>query len=88
MLRHGPQSGAGDVRDSKWGLPFKKLCRLKANETVVFAFVVYKSKADRSRVNARVHKDPRMQPKPGKKLVMPFDLKRFSVGGFKALVST
>lgn len=78
----------GDALDSKWGLPFKKLCKLKANETVVFAFVVYKSKADRNRINAKVYKDPRMQPKPGKKFVMPFDMKRFSMGGFKALVST
>ena len=78
----------GDALDSKWGLPFTKLCKLKANETVIFAFVVYKSKADRERVNAKVHADPRMHPKPGKKFVMPFDVKRFSVGGFKALVST
>ncbi|MBL8993055.1 MAG: DUF1428 domain-containing protein, partial [Spirochaetia bacterium] len=56
----------GDDLDSKWGLPYKELCKLKAGETVVFAFVVYKSKADRNRINAKVHKDPRMQPKPGK----------------------
>ncbi len=78
----------GDALDSKWGLPFKKLCKLKADETVVFAFVVYKSKADRDRINAKVQKDPRMQPKPGTKFVMPFDMKRFSTGGFKAIVST
>lgn len=78
----------GDALDSQRGLPFTKLCKLKAGETVVFAFVVYKSKADRNRINAKVHKDPRMQPTPGKKFVMPFDMKRFSVGGFKALVST
>ncbi len=78
----------GDALDSAWGLSFKKLCKLKANETLVFAFVVYKSKADRDRINAKVQQDPRMQPKPGKKFVMPFDLKRFSTGGFKAIVST
>jgi uncharacterized protein YbaA (DUF1428 family) len=79
---------AGDALDSKWGLPFKKLCKLKPGETVIFAFVVYKSKADRNRINAKVQEDPRMQPKPGKTFAMPFDMKRFSVGGFKALVST
>ena len=78
----------GDALDSPWGYPFKKLCKLKANETIVFAFVIYKSKADRDRVNAKVHQDPRMQPKPGKKIVMPFDPKRFSMGGFKAIVAT
>lgn len=76
----------GDDLQSKWGLPFAKLCKLKPNETVVFAFVVYKSKADRNRVNKKVHADPRMQPTPGKKFVMPFDMKRFSTGGFKAIV--
>ena len=78
----------GDGLDSGWGVPFKKLCKLKSNETVVFAFVVYKSKADRNRINAKVHADPRMQPQPGKKFVMPFDMKRFTMGGFKAIVST
>ena len=78
----------GDTLDSKWGVSFKKLCKLRADETVVFAFVVYRSKADRNRVYAKVLGDPRMQPKPGKELVMPFDAKRFSTGGFKVLVST
>jgi alkaline phosphatase len=78
----------GDALDSEWGLPFKKLCKLKSGETLIFAFVVYKSKADRNRINAKVHKDPRMQPKPGKEFVMPFDMKRFSMGGFKTLIST
>lgn len=78
----------GDDLNSQWGLPFKKLCKLKTGETVVFAFVVYKSKADRNRINAKVHSDPRMQPKPGKKIEMPFDMKRFSTGGFKAIVAT
>jgi uncharacterized protein YbaA (DUF1428 family) len=78
----------GDDLQAKFGLPFGKLCKLKAGETVVFAFVVYKSKADRNRVNKLVHQDPRMQPKPGKKVTMPFDMKRFSMGGFKAMVET
>lgn len=77
-----------DGPDSPWGRPFSKLLQLKKDETAIFAFVVYKSKADRNRINAKVHKDPRMQPKPGQKFVMPFDMKRFSMGGFKALVST
>ena len=77
----------GDDLNAKWGMPFTKLCKLKAGETVVFAFVVYKSKAERNRVNAKVHKDPRMQPAKGKVVKMPFDMKRFSTGGFKAIVS-
>jgi len=78
----------GDDMQEKWGLPFKKLCKLKAGETVVFAFIVFKSKADRNRINTKVHSDPRMNPKPGQKFEMPFDMKRFSMGGFKTMVST
>ena len=78
---------AGDDLKSKSGMSFIKLCKLKPNETVVFAFVVYKSKADRKRINAMVMKDPRMQPSGNKKVKMPFDMKRFAMGGFKTLVN-
>lgn len=65
--------------------PFGRGIRLKSNETVVFAWIVFKSKADRNRVNAKVMKDPRlaamMDPKN-----MPFDAKRMLYGGFKVLV--
>ncbi len=69
----------GDDLNVKWGLPFPKLCKLRPDETIMFSFVIYASKAERKRVNALVMKDPRMN-KPANK--MPFDLKRFSVGGF------
>lgn len=69
--------------NSPWGLPFTKLCKLKKDETIIFAFVVYKSKKHRDAVNAKVHKDPRMNMQ---NFEMPFDMKRFSVGGFEALV--
>jgi uncharacterized protein YbaA (DUF1428 family) len=75
----------GDDINQKFGIPFKKLCKLKSDETVVFAFIVYKSKADRKRINAKVHKDPLMAPEQFGN-VMPFDMKRFSQGGFKAIV--
>ncbi len=78
----------GDDLQEKWGLPFKKLCKLKAGETVVFAFIVYKSKVDRNRINKLVMADPRMHPADPKKVKMPFDMKRFSMGGFKVLIST
>ena len=51
----------------------------------MFSWIVYKSRAHRDRVNAKVMKDPRltsmMDPKS-----MPFDMKRMSYGGFKVLV--
>lgn len=78
---------AGAKLDNQWGVSFKKLCKLKPDETVVFAFIVYKSKAHRDKVTAKVHKDPLMQPENfnGE---MPFDMKRFTSGEFKTLVHT
>lgn len=66
------------------GLPFPKLVKLKASETVFFSFIIYKSRKHRDTVNARVMKDKRMNQWDPKK--MPFDLKRMAWGGFKALV--
>jgi uncharacterized protein YbaA (DUF1428 family) len=67
-----------------FGLPFTKLCKLKANETVMFSFITYKSRAHRKEVNAKVMKDPRME-KPFDMKLMPFDVKRFSMGTFQEL---
>ena len=76
---------AGEDMQTKFGLPFPKLAKLKRGETVVFSFVVYKSRAHRDKVNAKVMKDPRlaamMDPKK-----MPFDVKRMSMGGFDMFV--
>ena len=75
----------GDDLAVKMGLPFPKMVRPKSGETVVFSWIVYKSRADRDRVNAEVMKDPRtttgMEKEP-----MPFDIKRMAYGGFKVLV--
>ena len=64
---------------------FPRSVKLKRGETVVFSWIVYKSRAHRDRVNAKVMKDPRladmMDPKS-----MPFDGKRLIFGGFKKLV--
>lgn len=75
----------GAKTDNEWGIPFKKLCNLKSDETVIFAFIVYKSKAHRNQVNKKVHKDPLMQPENFKG-EMPFDMKRFTVGEFNVIV--
>lgn len=60
--------------------------KLKAGETVVFAWIVYKSRKDRDRINAKIMADPRLATMMGGKN-MPFDGKRMFWGGFKALVS-
>ena len=76
---------AGDDLAVKWGVPFPRQMRTKAGETVIFAWIVFKSRAHRDRVNAKVMKDPRLaklcDPKD-----MPMDCKRMVYGGFKVLV--
>ena len=54
-------------------------------ETVVFSWIVFKSRAHRDRVNSKVMKDPRMA-KMMEKVAMPFEVKRMAYGGFKVLV--
>jgi uncharacterized protein YbaA (DUF1428 family) len=62
------------------------MARLKAGETVVFSYITYRSRAHRDKVNAAVMKDPRMNEMMKEGEPMPFDLKRFAVGGFEVLV--
>ena len=76
----------GDDLDIKeMGRPFPKLARVKPGETVLFSWIVYKSRAHRDRVLAKVMKDPRLQAMMDPK-TMPFDGKRMSYGGFRTLV--
>ncbi|HRN88158.1 DUF1428 domain-containing protein [Hyphomicrobium sp.] len=75
----------GDDLDAPFGRPFPKLLRLKPDETAVFSWVVYRSRAQRDRVNAKVMKDPRIAGMDHK--AVPFDAKRMSMGGFSVLVS-
>jgi uncharacterized protein YbaA (DUF1428 family) len=77
----------GDDLNVPFGLPFPKGIKIKPGETVVFSFIVYKSKAHRTKVNAKVMKDPRMSQACDPKN-MPFDPARMLVGGFSAIVST
>jgi uncharacterized protein YbaA (DUF1428 family) len=74
----------GDDLNVKMGVPFPRIAKLKPRETVVFSWIVFKSRADRDRVNAKVMKDPRLMPMDQKS--MPFDDKRMTYGGFKVLV--
>ena len=75
---------ADDVKVGKW-TSFPRSVKLKPNETVMFSYIVYKSRADRDRVLKKVMSDPRlansMDPAS-----MPFDGKRMIYGGFKTLV--
>ena len=67
------------------GVSFPRLARARAGETVVFSWIVYKSKGQRDRVNKKVMKDPRIASMMSDK--MPFDVKRMSYGGFRTIVN-
>jgi uncharacterized protein YbaA (DUF1428 family) len=75
----------GDDLDVHCGTPFPKQLKLRPNETVVFAWIVFKSRAHRDRVNAKVMSDPALAKAMGSK-TMPFDMQRMHYGGFKTLV--
>ena len=81
------RESAGDDLNVKWGVPFSKTLKCKPGETVVFAWIVFKSRSHRDKVNAKVMKDPRVanmcDPKD-----MPFDCKRIVYGGFKIIVAS
>jgi uncharacterized protein YbaA (DUF1428 family) len=74
---------ADDVK-GKW-TSFPRSVKLKPSETVVFSYIVYKSRADRDRVNAKVMKDKRLAKMMDVKS-LPFDAKRMIYGGFKVIV--
>ncbi|MCZ7586815.1 MAG: DUF1428 domain-containing protein [Deltaproteobacteria bacterium] len=70
----------------KPSLTFPKMTRLKEGETVIFAFAVYKSKAHRNQVNAKVMKEMAKTPEGQKEMAMPFDIKRTAWAGFSTIV--
>jgi uncharacterized protein YbaA (DUF1428 family) len=73
----------GEDLDVKWGTPFNRMMKLKRGETVVFSYIVFKSRAHRDRVNLKVmkHMESMNMPKD-----MPFDMKRMVYGGFRVIV--
>ena len=74
---------ADDVKPGKY-TSFPQSVKLKAGETVVFSWIVYKSRSHRDQVNAKVMNDPRMANMDPSS--MPFDVKRMAMGGFRVLV--
>ncbi len=77
---------AGDDINVKGVVPFSRSVKLKSGETVVFSWIVYKSRAHRDAVNAKVMKDPRILKMMNDMKTMPFDMKRMIYGGFKTIV--
>lgn len=73
----------GDDLKAKMWVPFTRVMKTKPGETVVFSYIVFKSRAHRDRVNAAVMKEMEKMEHPKD---MPFDAKRMVYGGFKTLV--
>lgn len=75
---------SGDDLKTTMTASFVRTARCRAGELPVFSWIVFKSRSDRDRVNAKVMKDPsmvRMMKAP-----MPFDVKRMAYGGFRVIV--
>jgi uncharacterized protein YbaA (DUF1428 family) len=64
---------------------FPQAVQLQGDEVVVFSWIVYKTRAQRDRINAKVMADPRLADMMNPKN-MPFDGKRMFWGGFKTIV--
>jgi len=75
----------GEDLKVKWGMTFPRALKVKPNETVVFSWIIFKSRKHRDKVNAAVMKDPRLSESMSMK-EMPFDMKRMVWGGFETLV--
>ncbi len=78
---------ADDVKPGKL-TSFPRAVKLKPGETVVFAWITYKSRAQRDKINAKVMADPRLKGMMGAmdSKSAPFDGKRMIYGGFESLV--
>lgn len=79
------ECAADDVKKGKW-TSFPQSVKLKPGETVVFSWIVYKSRKHRDQVNKKVMKDKRITESMGDMKSMPFDAKRMIYGGFKVMV--
>jgi uncharacterized protein YbaA (DUF1428 family) len=75
---------AEDVKPGKL-TSFPQSVKVKRGETVVFSWIVFKSRAHRDRVNAKVMKDPRLANQMDPK-AMPFDTARMIYGGFEVII--
>ncbi len=74
---------ADDVKPGKV-TSFPQAVKLKADEVVVFSWIVYTSRAHRDKVMKKVMADPRLGPMNPES--MPFDGKRMFWGGFKPFI--
>lgn len=88
-MEHGAlafiESIGEDLSPKKIKTTFPKIAGAKKGETVIFSLIMFKSRAHRDKVNAKVMKDPRLK-ECGNIGEMPFDCDRMAYGGFKTIV--
>lgn len=85
-MKHGAldyKECVGDDLHTQCGVPFPKVLKLKSGEVPVFAYIVFRSKAHRDKVNKKVMKEVGCSDVPKD---MPFNVKRMAYGGFRAIV--
>ena len=75
----------GEDLNVKCGVRFPRQMKAKSGETIIFAYIVFKSRKHRDLVNDKVMKDPRLTQSMDPKK-MPFDYKRMVYGGFEVIV--
>ena len=75
-----------DLEPAMTGITFPKMTKAKAGEKVVFSFIVFRSRAHRDEVNAKVMQDPEMNKPEYTDKPMPFDVKRMAYAGFEVIV--
>ncbi len=88
-MKHGALDYKECVADDmkvKDVLPFSTIAKMKSNETVIFAYIVFKSRKHRDRVNAKVMAYFEKKYAQKKDQSMPFDPKRIAYSGFKTIV--
>ena len=91
-MKHGAVSYTETIIEdaqSKFGMPFGKLLKLKKGEVAVFSYIEFKSRRHRDSVNAKVMKDMASDKSMEKMMKgpMPFDMKKMCYGGFKIIVN-
>ena len=72
-----------DLGGTGMGVSFPGMVKVRRGETVMFSWIMYRSRAHRDRVNAAVMKDPRIEKMMADPKAVPFDAKRMVYGGFK-----
>jgi alkaline phosphatase len=86
-LQYVESIGEDMASAAKWGATtYPKLTGAKKGDTIVFSFIVYRSKKHRDAVNKKVHAQMEIDYAGQGEKDMPFDMKRMSVGGFETIV--